>query len=327
MSVEALNQQQLKYFFEQLWKQSLNPIWVCEVVPNDFVMVSANDAAMRVDPNQSPGTLVSDVLAKSGHAPELISGYFTCIETKEMVEFEQRPWIGGKEYLYRTLLVPIINETGTVTHIWGTAHNLTDFLDPQKELLAINQLLEKKIHERTEQLRQAMDKLEELSETDELTGLSNRRRFKRHIQVLMTERRSLAFLYIDIDFFKRYNDRYGHSAGDTCLQKVAAILQSFERRPGELVARYGGEEFVMVLPDCDQAYALQVAEEIREGVHAAKISHVASRIPDEEYLTASIGVTFATAGEADADAILKAADDALYEAKSAGRNRVCFQAL
>lgn len=327
MTVETLNQQQLKYFFEQLWKQSLNPIWVCEVVPNDFVMVSANDAAMRVDPNQVPGTLISDVLERSGHAPELISGYFACIESKEMVEFEQRPWIGGKEYLFRTLLVPIINEAGEVTHIWGTAHNLTDFLDPQKELLAINQLLEQKIHERTEQLRQAMNKLEELSDTDDLTGLANRRRFNRHFQSLLADHRAIVFMYFDIDFFKRYNDYYGHSAGDDCLRKVAKILKTFERRPGDLVSRYGGEEFVIVLPDYDQAQALQLAEEIRRAVQAAKIPHQASRIAGEDYLTASIGVTYAAPGQATADDILKAADDALYEAKSAGRNQICYQPL
>ncbi|RUO20182.1 diguanylate cyclase domain-containing protein [Aliidiomarina haloalkalitolerans] len=319
---QTLNPQQLQYFFEQLWKQSLNPIWVCKVVPNDFEMVSANEAAMRVDANQIPGALISEILEKGGHAPELISGYFACLETKQMVEFEQRPWVNGKEYLYRTLLVPIINEHGEITHIWGTAHNLTDFLDPQKELLAINQILETKITERTKQLRDAMEKLEQLSDTDELTGLANRRHFNRHLHALMNAGRPFAILFIDIDYFKRYNDHFGHQAGDACLRQVAECLQQFQRQPDDLLSRYGGEEFVMLLPDCPLHEAKEIADAMRSAIHDKRIPHPTNRVPNVDYLTISVGLTLSPAGNHDPDTVLKAADDALYEAKETGRDRV-----
>ncbi|WP_157981299.1 GGDEF domain-containing protein [Aliidiomarina sanyensis] len=330
MSIKSLNTKQLEYFFEQLWKQTLNPIWVCKVVPDDFEMVSANEAAFRVDPNQKPGVLVSEVIRMGGHDNEILAGYYTCLETGDVVEFEQRPWVNGKEYLFRTLLVPIKNTQGRVTHIWGTAHNLTDFLDPQKELLAINEILEQRVKERTEQLNDALKKLEILSTTDELTGLANRRFLDENLTraVLRVHRTKepLAVLFIDIDDFKLFNDEFGHSIGDYCLKQVAATLLSLDRREDDVVARYGGEEFMILLPNCSSSDAMRIAEQVRHAVERLELN------PDNttnkpSHVTISVGVAVSGTLRFTSDELLKEADDALYAAKAAGRNQCILREL
>ncbi|MGB7481889.1 MAG: sensor domain-containing diguanylate cyclase [Burkholderiaceae bacterium] len=168
-----------------------------------------------------------------------------------------------------------------------------------------------------------------LSRTDGLTGLSNRRTLD---EALAREWRRaqragapLAVLFVDIDRFKNYNDHYGHQAGDDALAAVAQAIGEAIRRPGDTAARYGGEEFVAVLPDTDLGGALAVAAAIHDAVRALAIPHERSDYP---LLTVSIGAACnPTGGELDVAALLKAADGALYAAKSGGRNRTMAAAL
>jgi diguanylate cyclase (GGDEF)-like protein len=126
---------------------------------------------------------------------------------------------------------------------------------------------------------------------------------------------------IDIDYFKNYNDNYGHGAGDGCLRRVADALDTAAGRPGDLVARYGGEEFVVLLPDTDAIGARQIAERIREQVLALRIPHEFSSV--NACVTISLGVAAITPSEASTPAmLLDQADQQLYQAKTAGRNRV-----
>jgi two-component system chemotaxis family response regulator WspR len=128
-------------------------------------------------------------------------------------------------------------------------------------------------------------------------------------------------LVCDVDFFKQYNDTYGHQSGDDCLKTVAALLRSQLRRPADTVARYGGEEFAAVLPDTDLQGALLVAEGMRASVAAARISHAGSRV--SSIVTVSIGVAALVPQVPDGRAaVLAGADWALYEAKRLGRNRI-----
>jgi diguanylate cyclase (GGDEF)-like protein len=181
--------------------------------------------------------------------------------------------------------------------------------------------LERKVAERTQQLALANERLEQLSVTDPLTGLANRRRLE---EVLQNERQRaerthtpLSLAMVDIDYFKRYNDRHGHPAGDRCLQRIATELDRTVRDT-DLVARYGGEEFAVVMPDTDSAESRDVAERLRLAVSA-----LAEPLAGDEVVTASVGV--ATLHDVDrhgTDQLLERADSALYEAKRAGRNRV-----
>ncbi len=174
-------------------------------------------------------------------------------------------------------------------------------------------------------LERANVQLAHLSTTDGLTGIANRRQFD---QTLLTEwqrsarsQQPLSLVMVDIDFFKRYNDLYGHLAGDECLRRVAQILASCVKRSGELVARYGGEEFALLLPGTDEHEAALVAQRCNDEMEKARISHGDS--PVSPWLSLSIGVATATSNqEMLPEALLEAADSALYRAKDSGRGCV-----
>ena len=190
---------------------------------------------------------------------------------------------------------------------------------------ALNALLEAKVGERTQALEEANIKLSELTVTDALTGLSNRRRFDQVIteEWMRASRtgQSLAILMIDVDHFKAYNDHYGHQAGDECLRKVAGVLQANARRASDLVARYGGEEFVVVAGDLDIQAAKELAETLRSSVEVLGVSHQFS--PVASVVTISIGVSVTTPDANMApESLLRMADAAMYCAKDGGRNRV-----
>lgn len=184
--------------------------------------------------------------------------------------------------------------------------------------------LEEQVALRTRELERANRKLEALSATDGLTGVANRRRFD---EVLANELRrsvrsghALALLMLDVDYFKKYNDRYGHLAGDECLRIVARVLQKSSRRATDLVARYGGEEFSVIIAESDTAHAVQQAENICQAIFALKLPHADSPFG---YITASIGVaSLQPDEETTAEQLLRIADQALYHAKYQGRNRV-----
>jgi diguanylate cyclase (GGDEF)-like protein len=163
-----------------------------------------------------------------------------------------------------------------------------------------------------------------LAGTDALTGLDNRRVLDSRIdEEWRRARRSgtcLSALFIDIDHFKRFNDTYGHAAGDNALARVAECIESVIRRPGDIAARYGGEEFVILLPNTPSAGALRIAEKLRAKVQALGIAHAPSPYG---VVTVSIGCTTSFAGKGrDAVSLLSDADEALYTAKTSGRNRV-----
>jgi len=177
------------------------------------------------------------------------------------------------------------------------------------------------------QLRAANSELERMSQSDGLTGVANRRYLDVYLEKEWRSAaragRSLSFIMIDIDFFKAYNDHYGHQGGDDCLKEVAGALNSALSRPHDLLARYGGEEFAVVLPDTPLEGALHIAENLRGAVEGLLIPHAKSTIA--EYLTVSLGVAAMVpdALESIPAVLIAAADRALYRAKAQGRNRVC----
>jgi diguanylate cyclase (GGDEF)-like protein len=165
----------------------------------------------------------------------------------------------------------------------------------------------------------------ELAQQDALTGVKNRRVFDEHLeliwQIAVEKERSLALLLIDVDHFKAFNDRYGHQAGDRALRRVAEMLQMFVTRPNDLLARYGGEEFAVLLYDVDAVAAEKVAAQMRKAVCAMGLEHRDSRLG--QIVTISIGVgVVEPSPERRARGALQLADEALYQAKTMGRNRV-----
>ncbi|HTX58836.1 MAG TPA: diguanylate cyclase, partial [Verrucomicrobiae bacterium] len=168
------------------------------------------------------------------------------------------------------------------------------------------------------------ERFEKLALTDALTGIPNRRSFDESLaQEWARELRDgspIALSMIDLDYFKSYNDTYGHQAGDQCLQRVARALFEEAKRPGDVMARYGGEEFVCLLPLTPAAGAIALAEELRAAVRRLQIPHAGSTLG---IMTISLGVASTIPAANDSSAsLLRAADDALYRAKLGGRNRV-----
>lgn len=168
-------------------------------------------------------------------------------------------------------------------------------------------------------------RLLELSQNDSLTGIPNRRRLDAYLNIEWLRGRrevsNLSLLIIDIDYFKEYNDHYGHVEGDRCIIQVGTTLKKILKRPGDLLARYGGDEFIAVLPNTDSVGALLIAEEMRQGIENLGIMHQHSTVSD--FVSVTIGVSTTLPNEQMSSEILvHRADAALYEAKKKGRNQI-----
>ncbi len=167
-------------------------------------------------------------------------------------------------------------------------------------------------------------KLRNLSYIDPLTNLANRRHFDENYETIWLHgqqtRSKIAFIMIDIDFFKQFNDLYGHQTGDICLQKVAKALKDEIKRPCDLLARIGGEEFAVILPNASKEGVIQVAEQLRKSIQALQIPHDCSEF---KVITISLGIAITTITEKcnTSSMLYQMADEALYHAKSSGRNQ------
>ena len=178
-----------------------------------------------------------------------------------------------------------------------------------------------------DELTAANRSLENLAHNDGLTGVANRRHFDQmlteSLQKATISGQPVSLILFDIDYFKRYNDTYGHVAGDDCLKKVATVLKDTSRRQNELTARYGGEEFAIILPDQPLSAALSLAESIIAAVNQLNIPHSTTDLP-QKHVTVSAGcaVWLASDSQQEKQALIERADEALYRAKRAGRNQV-----
>ncbi len=201
----------------------------------------------------------------------------------------------------------------------------TDYLTKPIHLAVLRQRVRRIIQQSQlyQKLEIANRELQRLASLDGLTGVANRRRFDEYLdaewQHLAREKLPLSLILCDIDFFKKYNDTYGHQAGDACLRRVADALRFCARRSVDFVARYGGEEFAVILPNTTDIGATLVAEEIRTVVNALEIAHAQSAV--SEHVTLSLGVACTQPSHSTTPSMLIAsADAALYKAKAAGRN-------
>jgi two-component system chemotaxis family response regulator WspR len=205
------------------------------------------------------------------------------------------------------------------------AHSKAYLLQLQRdEVYLAMQKLQEQLTESNRKLEENNTILQRLSTMDGLTGIANRRHFDTTLQVewKMAIRRNsaLALIMIDIDYFKKFNDGYGHQGGDDCLKEVAQILHNSVHRTGDFIARYGGEEFVAILPNTDAKGAAVLAEQMRANIEAKHITHAYSSVAD--HVSISLGVAAIMPGSSTSPEMLIAhADGALYKAKETGRNR------
>ncbi len=202
---------------------------------------------------------------------------------------------------------------------------LANLKEVQMQLKEYAYSLEKKIADRTSALEAANRQLHRLAQMDGLTQVANRRGFDEYwLQqwtILQQERQPISLILLDVDYFKNYNDHYGHLAGDECLRQVAQGISQLLMRSQDLLARYGGEEFVVVLPHASIEGAQKVAETIMNAIYDLNLPHVKSLVSDR--ITVSIGIACVVPNVNIAmEMPISLADKALYKAKQEGRNRI-----
>jgi diguanylate cyclase (GGDEF)-like protein len=276
--------------------------------------------------------------------------YFKCLQTQGHVYQQQMVRVipdlssagftdGDRDFLAKlqvksTIIVPILDGD----HLWGllVAHNcsiLRVWQSWESELLkqlAIQLAIAIQQSELYQKLQLANQQLENMAMVDQLTQIANRRcfddKFKSIWEHLLREQGCLSLLLCDIDFFKQYNDTYGHGAGDICLTLIAQAMRQVVNRATDLVARYGGEEFVIILPYTSSYGAIQIAQNIHEAIQQMNIPHVASKV--QQYVTLSTGIaTVIPDTNLSPCDLIEAADKALYQAKAEGRNRYLLNQL
>ena len=214
---------------------------------------------------------------------------------------------------------------GWIREFDAFSENLVMILDQNKQLEVERQKTLYLLEQKEAQLLETNKRLEEMASLDALTGIPNRRIFDDYIKkiwgVQARSKIELSVIYCDIDYFKKYNDIYGHPAGDKCLKSVAECLESTVKRSGDLIARYGGEEFLVILAETKSENALFVAQSLQDAVERLQLPHSGSLVSG--HVTLSIGVASAIPdAEVSHEVLIKQADMALYQAKEEGRNRI-----
>lgn len=222
----------------------------------------------------------------------------------------------------RTARIPVIfitGNTGEQEEILGFRAGAVDYVTKP-----FNPIIVRARVNTHAELKRCRDILERQSYCDSLTGISNRRHYEETLPMMWDytcrDRTPMACIMIDIDDFKKYNDLYGHQAGDDCITRVATALNALARRKIDLLVRYGGEEFCCLLPNTDLPGALQIAEAFRRAVLDLRIPHEGSRTGTVVSISQGIAVAAAASHNLAPDLLVKNADLALYEAKAAGRN-------
>lgn len=276
-----------------------------EALSDDYSILAAYDgeSGLKIAREQDPALILLDIMLGE------VSGYDVCEKLKQESA---------------TSNIPIIFVTGqdsTEDELRGLELGAVDYFKKPFSIPLVKMRVSKQM-----ELKRKTDLLEYLSLVDGLTGIANRRQFDEKlvdsIRYIDRNHRGLSLLIMDIDFFKQYNDTYGHVKGDKALKRVANVLRNGASRPLDFVARYGGEEFAVIILDSTRQEGIAVAEKLRTTVENMNIKHVTSEL---KHLTISVGVTHISAQHTvhvDAKDLIEDADQCLYLAKKHGRNRV-----
>ena len=277
-----------------------------DLLKADYQIMAAKDGIKALqlleNSDELPDLIILDVMMPN------MSGYQVCQQLK------QHP---------KTAHIPVIfisSRAEVEDEVQGFATGGVDYITKPFNAIIVRSRVRTHV-----ELKQRGDILAKLSILDGLTQLYNRRRFDEMLDYewyrSLRASHSMALILMDIDYFKRYNDHYGHANGDACLKAVARALTSSMQRTADFVARYGGEEFVCILPETDRAGALIAAERIRRSVLALNLPHATSDVTGQ--VTISLGVmTMIPASQFSPHYLIEKADAALYASKRNGRNRV-----
>lgn len=287
----------------------------CQTMPPDLILLDINMPHMN-------GYVVCQHLKASEQTREIPVIFISALDdVLDKVEAFSK---GGADYITKPF---------EIQEVLARVKNQLTIRQLQKQLQEQNARLSQEIKERQRaeaELQKANEELHRLATLDGLTQVANRRRFDEYLNIewrrLLREQACLSLILCDVDYFKFYNDSYGHLAGDNCLQQVAKAISSSLRRPADLVARYGGEEFAVILPNTNAEGAVYVAEMIRLDIQKLKIPHSKSSI--SEYITVSMGVSSVIPTQKlSPDRLIDLTDNALYEAKAQGRNCIILKSF
>lgn len=276
-----------------------------EALKNDYQikMATTGEKALEIAGSEAPPDLILLDILMPG-----IDGYEVCKRLKQNPKTEKIP----------VIFITAKNQEADETK--GLGYGAVDYITKPFSIPIVKARAKTHL-----ELKKHRDLLEDLSTLDGLTGIPNRRKFDDYLE--MEWKRAVrgsypvSIIMIDIDYFKLFNDNYGHSAGDDCLKTVAQSLNMASRRPADFIARYGGEEFVGILPNTFIEKAAEFAQRLRLSVEELHIPHKFSLVSDKITVSLGCAATIPTVKKS-YDLLIKNADKALYEAKSKGRNQL-----
>ncbi|MDC9725395.1 MAG: diguanylate cyclase [Gammaproteobacteria bacterium] len=286
-----------------------------EEAGHDIVIVSDGQQAIEQFQNERPDLVLMDIIMP------VKDGIEAAKEIRVLCE-QDGDWVP-------IVFLSAMTESKDIVHAIDAGGD--DYLTKPVEAVVLNAKLRamERIADMRQQLKKANRELLRMTVRDGLTGIANRRHFdeviSREVRRAIRAGSSVSLVMCDIDYFKPYNDNYGHQAGDDCLKYVARTMAKVSKRPGDLVARYGGEEFALILPETELSGAQAIAENVRVAVDKLDLSHQYSLVSD--HITLSCGVTTVSPTKGDDVAVtvkqlIKTADKGLYLAKEQGRNQV-----
>ncbi|MBD2102263.1 PleD family two-component system response regulator [Leptolyngbya sp. FACHB-261] len=297
---------------------------LCQVMEQEgYRVVEADDGkqCLAVYANLHPDIVLLDAMMP------VVDGFACCHQLQSLAQGQQTPvlMITGLE---DSESVDLAFAAGAADFVTKPIH--WPVLRQRVRRLIHQAQLQRQLKQSNQQLAALNQQLQCLASSDSLTGLANRRRFDEYLDQewrrMARESTPLSLILGDVDFFKRYNDTYGHPAGDTCLQQVAGAISRCAKRSSDLAARYGGEEFAIILPNTIAEGAVQVAETLRACVKALAIPHTSA--DHNQFVTLSLGVaSIIPHYDLTVAGLITDADKALYQAKAAGRDRVVLAQL
>lgn len=266
--------------------------------------------------------ILQDLVMPDADGMTLLRFYKANHETRDIpvivLSSKEEPATKSEAFSYGAsdYLVKLPDEIELIARIRSHAKNYILQKERDSAFYALSQM--------KKQLESSNKKLHKLSMQDGLTGISNRRHFDDQLEIDMENAREsqtpITLILMDIDYFKLFNDGYGHQLGDECLKEVGGLLSKACFNPMDMAARYGGEEFVVLLPGTTETNALKVASRFAESLNKAQIEHKDSSV--DEYVTVSMGIATQDKGSSyDIKSLIEDADKALYKAKENGRNR------
>lgn len=280
----------------------------CQIMPPDLILLDINMPNMN-------GYMVCQKLKSSSETQDIPVIFISALD--DVLDKVEAFAYGGADYITKPF---------EIQEVLARVKNQLTIRQLQKKLQLQNDLLSQEIKERQRaeaELQKANQELHRLATLDGLTQVANRRCFEEYFNLewrrLQREKAPLSFILCDVDYFKFYNDTYGHLAGDSCLKQIAQAINDTLKRPADLVARYGGEEFAIILPNTTIEGAVHVAELVQEKIKRLQIIH--SKSSASEFVTLSIGISCVIPQLSLAPLqLIDITDEALYAAKAQGRN-------